>query len=579
MTLRRVRRNAAAPPPQDPCTAAASADPSDDFGPEWARASDADRDRARMRLAAVQRAEALVAAGAGVVAADRLAASEAGVAMPSVRRWRTQVAGLAEGARVAALLDRPRSGRPTSIAGSVRTELEALVLARGAHLTADHAHDVLRARHGQAPSVRHLRRWLSRWRREHAAEYSAVVNPDRHRSHRMPAFGHGAAGVQRLNQLWELDSTLADILFQDGRRRALVAAIDIWSRRTRFLVCETSRASAIAALLRRCMLDWGVPEAVRTDEGRDYTSRHVTGVLADLEIAIDLCTPYRPDQKPYVERVIGTASRDLFANLPGFAGHSVADAEALRSRKSFARRRGKDAAQVLESTLEPDDLQARLDTWCDAVYARRPHAGLDGLSPFDRATSWTGQIRRVRDARALDALLAEPAGGGGRTVGKKGLRVDGGIYIAAELGPLVGERVKVRLDPTDLGRVYVYEADGPFVCIAEDPLRTGLDRAEVAARARAKASESDRSARARARELIRRHRPEAAMDDVLAHAEKQAGKVVALPRPGTTHETPGLTAAAKAAAATAETKDDATPRPVRKRRVMAAWRHYLEEED
>ena len=84
----------------------------------------------------------------------------------------------------------------------------------------------------------------------------------------------------RLNQLWELHSTPADVICGDGKRYAIVAAIDIWSRQARVLVVPTSRATAIAALPHRCILEWGVPEAVRTDEGKDYTSRHVLGVLA-----------------------------------------------------------------------------------------------------------------------------------------------------------------------------------------------------------------------------------------------------------------------------------------------------------
>ncbi len=358
--------------------------------------------------------------------------------------------------------------------------------------------------------------------------------------------------------------------------------MDIYSRRGRFLVADTSRATAIAALVRRCILDWGVPEEVRTDEGRDYTSRHVTGVLEDLEIGIDLCLPYHPEQKPFVERLIGTVSRDLLANLPGFTGHSPAQAQALRSRKSFAARRGQDAAKVLESSLQPEGLQARLDAWCDDLYGRRPHGGLDGQSPFERSTAWTGPVRRIHDERALDALLAPPASGKGRrVVGKKGLRVDGGVYIAAELGAVgVGEVVRVRLDPTDRGRIHVYTMDWTFVCVAEDPLRTGIDRAEVAARAKALAREKDRTARGWAQDLIRRHRPEAAMDEVLALAGKRAGKVVALPRPAQTHDTPALAAAAEAAAhASARTESPAAPGRSGRRKLMAAHRRlYLEEE-
>ena len=180
----------------------------------------------------------------------------------------------------------------------------------------------------------------------------------------------------------------------------------------RVLVVPTSRAAAIAALLRRCIMEWGVPEAVRTDEGNDYTSRHVLGVLADLEIEHRPCPPYTPEAKPFVERFLGTLTGDLFATLPGFSGHDVAQAQALRSRKSFAARCGEDDAEIYGATLTAEELQERCDTWCDAVYGRRPHTGLGGASPFARRASWAEPVRRVHDERALDALLAEPAGGG-----------------------------------------------------------------------------------------------------------------------------------------------------------------------
>ena len=98
----------------------------------------------------------------------------------------------------------------------------------------------------------------------------------------------------------------------DGKRHAIVSAIDIWSRRARILVVPTSRATAIATLLRRCILEWGVPELVRTDEGRDYTSQHVVGVIKLLELAHDPCPPYTPEAKPFIERFLGTLARDLF---------------------------------------------------------------------------------------------------------------------------------------------------------------------------------------------------------------------------------------------------------------------------
>ena len=517
----------------------------------WERAAEADKERARWRLAAVRRAEALIAIGIPRTEATRTAAVEAGVTPGALGRWRSRVKGLPEGARVRALLDRKSPGRPPKIEGEVREILEALDNHNPAHLTAKHCHRTVLARLGHAPSKSTISHWLTARRREYAYERSAVADPDRHRSHRKPAGGDAAAHIERLNQEWELDSTPADVICNDGLRYAVVVAIDIWSRRTRALVAPTSRATAIAALFRRCLLDWGVPELVRTDEGADYTSRHVVGVIADLELDHDICPPFAPDAKPFVERVIKTISHDLFANLPGFTGHNVADAQALRARKSDAARQGEGDVETFRVALSAEQLQDYLDRWCDDLYGREPHDGLDGLSPFERVNSWTGELRRIVDERALDALLAAPADDGWRTVRKGGIRLGNVDYIAGPLGGIVGERVRVRHDPADLDRLFVYRADGGFVCVAVDPARTSTDRAAVARAMTRAYSERSREARAKARDLAKRHRPERAMADVLDKAAENAGRVVMLPRDGETYETPALRQAARAADAAA----------------------------
>ena len=67
--------------------------------------------------------------------------------------------------------------------------------------------------------------------------------------------------------------------------------------------------------------------------------------------------------------------------------NDVTQAQALRSRKSFSARRGEDDAAVYGAELTAEELQERCDVWCDAVYGRRPHSGLGGVSPFARRTS------------------------------------------------------------------------------------------------------------------------------------------------------------------------------------------------
>ena len=335
----------------------------------------------------------------------------------------------------------------------------------------------------------------------------------------------------------------------DGKRCSLVGSIEIWSRRFRILAVPESRATAIAALLRRCILERGVPEAVRTDQGKDYFSRHVAGALNDLAIEHDRCPAYRPDRKPFIERALGTMARELFPKLPGFTGHNVAQAQALRERKSFAGRRGERDAEVYNADLTIEELQERIEDWCDSTYGRRAHTSLAGASPFERAASWQGELRWIHDERALDALLAPPAGDGWRTICKKGIRLDSAYYIAGPLGSLVGERVKLRRDPADAGRIHVYREDGSFVCVAENPAATGADQAAIAAAMTADYREHRRAARKRARDLAQRTDPDGIAKRVLDKAASSAAGVVAFPKPGQAHKTPALTQAGLAATA------------------------------
>ena len=138
----------------------------------------------------------------------------------------------------------------------------------------------------------------------------------------------------------------------------------------------------------------------------------------------------------------------------------------------------------------------------------------------------------------------------------------------------------MRRDPADLDRIFVYLADGTFVCVAEDPARTGADRMAIANAMKAEWNSANREARARARELAKRHRPERSMADVLDHAERKAGRVVALPRKGEAHDTPALREAARAAEAAeaADKADAATERPSQSKVMAGARRLFLEEE-
>ena len=127
-------------------------------------------------------------------------------------------------------------------------------------------------------------------------------------------------------------------------------------------------------------------------------------MFTDLDIEPDVLPPYSPEKKPFIERFFGTLTRGLLAYLPGFAGHDVAQRQAIRARRSFAERRGESEADAFQVELPAAELQARIDAWIETIYEREPHDGLDGRTPFEVAA---GQpVRRIENERALDILLA-----------------------------------------------------------------------------------------------------------------------------------------------------------------------------
>lgn len=252
-------------------------------------------------------------------------------------------------------------------------------------VSAGNAVKALRARFAAAelPGYRTLQRWLKDYRRENAATVMAVANPDGWKSRYMAAFGNAGENITALNQVWELDSTPGDLLLADGRH-AIVGVIDVWSRRLKLHVSKTSKSSAIAALLRRALIDWGVPANIKTDNGADYASRHITRITKGLDIRQHFCTPFCPWEKPFIERALGTFNHGLVELLPGYIGHSVADRQAIESRRAFADRLMKPGGAV-ELTMTAAELQTFCDRWCESVYGRAAHKGLDGAAPFERA--------------------------------------------------------------------------------------------------------------------------------------------------------------------------------------------------
>lgn len=395
------------------------------------------------------------------------------------------------------------------------------------------------------PSEHVVRKYAKRWWRENQVMLLSMHNPDDWRSQFQFAVGSASANVERLNQLWESDATPGDIMLNEGRH-TVIGMIDVWSRRAKVLVVPSSKAIAIAALLRRCLLDWGVPEVLRTDNGTDFTARHMTRVLDSLEIEQDLCTPFTPEQKPHIERFFHTFSHGIVELLPGYIGHSVAERKAIEGRKSFAERLMKKGS-IVDVKLSAGEFQKVCDRWTESVYHQDPHSSLDGKRPAEMVRSWMEPVKRITEERALDVLLSPaPKGGGIRTVGKKGIDAIRRRYFNTALISYEGEQVQVQIDYSDVGKAYVFSEHGDYICTAVDTNWSGISAADVASHAKAQQKKFYAEGRKEARRLIREHQIALVPEEILSHRESLIENVMETPQQTEPYTTKALEEAARA---------------------------------
>jgi putative transposase len=372
-----------------------------------------------------------------------------------------------------------RKGRYTALAGEVGTAVLSM-LVQQPHLSAQALYEALETQFTDLPSTRAFRRALAYWKQQNAQLFEAAINPDGWRNKYMSAAGSYSETLTRPNQLWQMDSTVGDIMLADGKRHHIVGVIDVYTRRRLFIITRTSRANAIMSLIRKAIQRWGVPEAIKTDNGADYVAQVLETALLGLAIEHPLCAPFSPHQKPHIERAIGSLMHQLFELLDGYVGHSVADRKGIESRKGFAERILKDNSFTVDLRLTPEQVQDQLDTFCTRM-DNKPRDYLAGKTPLQMAANFEA---KTINERALDVLLAPSAESGLRTIGKKGIRIAGGFYNHAHLGGMEGTQVQCKVDDSNLGRAWVFDMDGQFICEALDYQRLGINSAEVAAERR-----------------------------------------------------------------------------------------------
>jgi len=397
-----------------------------------------------------------------------------------------------------------------------------------------------------APNYSATRRYSNAWKLKNAELLSAATSPDEWKNKYMVAFGDASEDVTQLNARWEMDATPADWMLVDDdgalRRYSASVVIDVYSRRSLIVLSPTPKTETHKLALRLALLRWGVPREVVTDNGQDYKSKDFIATLKSLDIAHHLTHPFSPWEKPHVERMNQTMLHSVLEMYSSFIGHNVAERNAIEARASFAERLFSKDAKLIEMAMPAAQLQARINQWLTGIYEQGHHDGL-GMSPHAKAAEYRGEVRRIGDERALDILLAQPAGKGSYVITKKGLRIQGAQFLALELSLLVGKTVEVRLTD-DYGQLVVYH-EGNFVCVARCPERSGISRQEIAVHARHVQRQNIQEQRKAAKTT--KVNPDALVSSLLQAKAEAAGKLAMLPAPSLVHQTPALTASGHAA--------------------------------
>lgn len=436
----------------------------------------------------------------------------------------------------------PKKGRST-----LSTSQQDFVLAVMCKNPKTSNHNIRRALIGkfgfEIPSESVIARFRTAWIKANSDLWLYYTNPDAWKNKSMFAFGTSAGHVVRLNQMWEADSTPTDVMLTDGRH-AIVGMIDIYSRRIKYIVSPTSSAQAVCALIRSCIEEWGVPEVIKTDNGKDYKSTRVVTAIADLGIEQFFCTPFHSWEKPYIERSFRSFSHDIVELLPGYIGHNVPERKAIEARRSFSERIMGQNKEAVELNMSSSELQSFINRWINFEYHNRPHRGLSDRSPLEMVRKWKEPIRRISSMRALDMLLAEAPDNRGRKITKKGVKVNNKFYYNPAFAGYEGEKVHVLLDATNLGQVFIYlindDDSKEFLCPAIDPVFYGIDPIEFASRAKKRQERIKKEEVAKLKKQAKEQGVQEALESYMDMAEVKAGKIIAMPQKSVAYSTDSL---------------------------------------
>lgn len=200
---------------------------------------------------------------------------------------------------------------------------------------------------------------------------------------------------------------------------------------------------------------WCPPETLVIDNGRAFLSSHVIGVCARLGISVQPAQPYKPTDKPTVERFFRTLRERLIGRLPGYKGPDLNSRGVGVEEKAF---------------YFLDELEDVVRDWVVTDYHRAAHGGL-ALAEWPRMELSPNEMHEIGVARAgVMRLPASPELAleflqvGWRTIQHYGIDLNGLCYngsglegyrnVRSTYGGVEAGKWPIRFNPDDVRYAY-----------------------------------------------------------------------------------------------------------------------------
>ena len=449
---------------------------------------------AHSRQQALDTVDALVRAGTEMVVAMLNVARHEGAALSTLYRWREAVAGLDRADWLPALAPR-NAGRSAQI----ECPAEAWDMLKADYLRLEKPNftdchrrlvAVAKAQGWALPSATTLQRRLEaipvelRVLARDGTEALKRLYPAQQRSR---DHFHALQAVNADGHKWDVF-----VRWPDGTvlRPQMVALQDLYSGMIlSWRVDRSANKEAVRLAIGDMVEDYGIPDAIWLDNGRDFASKWITGgtpnryrfkvrddeptgLLGQLGVAVHWTTPYSGQSKP-IERAFRDLAQGL-AKHPRFAGAYVGNKPDAKPENygSHAVPLELFLATIGEGIAEHNARVGRRSQVCRGT--------LSFAQAFAHSYAAAGTIitKATPEQRRLWLLAAEAI----RVDARDGtITLEGNRFWAEFLVAYRGQRVTVRFDPQALQEpLHVYRSDGGYLGSAQCVAAVGFDNVDAA---------------------------------------------------------------------------------------------------